>query len=341
MSKSMKARIIGTQKSDVVDTPIPKCKDDWVLVKVHSSAMCTEYKSWLMGRKHEQIGHEGAGEVVEVAQKGKVKVGDRIVIGAQTSCGNCALCHSGDYIYCENAPNFSKIHGNGNGSGTFANYYLNQSSLCFPIPESVTYDQATMAIDGIGASFGGMEAIDLNGFDTVLITGLGPVGLGGIINARFRGARVIAVEPSPWRASLGLELGAEVVLNPEEKDIKTILKDLTRGIGVDCAVDCSGTIHGERLCIDAVRRRGRVSFVGENRTEVPIQASRDMIRKGLRVVGNWLYNVGDYQKVMQVIENAPLIDKLISHVLPLNRIQEGFSLLAAGKSAKIVLRPWE
>ena len=76
-----------------------------------------------------------------------------------------------------------------------------------------------MAIDGIGASFGGMQAIGVDTFDTVLITGLGPVGIGGIINARFRGARVLAVEPAPWRAALGRALGAEV-LDPAEGDLE-------------------------------------------------------------------------------------------------------------------------
>ena len=196
-----------------------------------------------------------------------------------------------------------------------------------------------MAIDGIGASFGGMQAIGIGAFDTVLITGLGPVGLGGIINARFRGARVLAVEPAPWRAALGRELGAEVVLHPSDDPLAHI-RELTDGRGVDCAVDCSGSVPGERLCIDAVRRRGRVAFVGECAHELPITVSNDLIRKGLQVCGTWLYNIRDYEGVMQVIAESPLIDKLISHVMPMSNIQEAFGLLAARKAAKIVLHPW-
>ena len=337
----MKARIVGKRQSDVVPAPVPEPKEDWVLVKVHASAMCTEYKAWLAGTPHEVIGHEGAGEVVDVAQPGRVRVGDRVVVMPQYPCGNCALCRSGDYIYCEDTIDFAAFHGTRDGSGTFAHYVVKPSWLLLPIPDGVTYEQATMAIDGIGASFGGMQEIDVGPFDTLLITGLGPVGLGGVINARFRGARVLAVEPAPWRAALGRELGAEVVLDPAAGDLEARIKELTGGRGVDCALDCSGSVAGERLCIDAVRRRGRVAFVGESAKELAITVSPDMIRKGLHVAGTWLYNLGDYEGVMRVIAESPLIDKLISHIMPMSRIQEAFGLLAAGRAAKIVLHPWQ
>lgn len=337
----MKARIVGERQADVVPAQVPGAKDDWVRVKVHASAMCTEYKAWLAGARQEVIGHEGAGEVTAVAQPGRVQVGDRVVVMPQFPCGTCDLCRAGDYIYCEDTVDYAAVHGTQEGRGTFSHYVLKPSWLLLPIPDGVTYEQATMAIDGIGASFGGMQAIGVNAFDTVLITGLGPVGLGGVINARYRGARVLAVEPAPWRAALGRELGAEAVLNPADGNLLARLRELTGGRGVDCAVDCSGAVAGERLCIDAVRRRGRVVFVGESGNELPITVSPDMIRKGLQVAGTWLYNLRDYEGVMRVIAESPLIDKLISHVMPMSRIQEAFGLLAAGEAAKIVLHPWE
>ena len=197
-----------------------------------------------------------------------------------------------------------------------------------------------MAIDGIGASFGGLEAIGVNSQDTVLVTGLGPVGLGAVVNARFRNARVLGVEPAPWRANRALEMGAEAVLDPNDPEILQQIRSLTGGRGVDCAVDCSGQVSSERLCIDAARRRGRVAFVGECREELTITVSPDLIKKGLTVVGSWLYNRGDYGKVMKVIRESPLIDLLISHELPMSQLQTGFGLLARGEAAKIVVDPW-
>ena len=131
------------------------------------------------------------------------------------------------------------------------------------------------------------------------------------------------------------------VLDPRDPDVLDQVLALTDGRGVDCAVDCSGRVSSERLCIDATRRRGRVAFVGECGDELAIRVSRDMIRKGLTVVGNWLYNRADYPKVMKVIQESPLIDLLISHELPMSRIQDGFEILAKGESGKIVLDPWK
>src|ERR1700681_3293080 len=104
-----------------------------------------------------------------------------------------------------------------------------------------------MAIDGIGASFGAYQAINIDAHDTVLITGAGPVGLGAIVNARFRGTRVLAVEALPWRAERARELGAERVIDARDSEALQQIRSLTAGKGVDCALDCSGAVQAERL----------------------------------------------------------------------------------------------
>jgi L-iditol 2-dehydrogenase len=336
-----KAVILGERQAGLVEAPDPQPQGDWVLVKVHASALCTEYKSFLVGRALQLGGHEGVGEVAGVDKPGSVKVGDRVVIMPQFSCGICPLCKSGDYIYCENNYDFEKTIGSTNGSGTFAQYILKPDWLLPPIPEGVSYAHATMAIDGIGASFGAFQAIDIGANDTLLITGLGPVGLGGIANACFRGTRVIGVEPIPWRRNRAIQMGAEIVFDPGEPDLVGKIRELTEGKGVTCALDCSGKLQSQRLCIDATRRRGRVAFVGESNDDLPIRVSPDLIRKGLTVVGSWLYNMADYPKVMQVIQQSPLIDLLVSHVMPMSQIQGGFELLARGECAKVVVEPWK
>ena len=335
------AVISGERQVDFADMPDPQPKADWALVKVHASALCTEYKAYLVGQTRPVMGHEGVGEVVAIAQPGPVEVGDRVVILPQYPCGKCALCMAGDYVYCEDTYDFKAFTGSLSGSGTFAHYTLKPGWLLPRIPDEVTYAQATLAIDGIGASFGGFQAINVNSSDTVLITGLGPVGLGAIANGRYRNARIIGVEPAPWRAARGREMGAEAVLDPRDPDILDQILALTGGVGVDCAVDCSGRVSAERLCMDATRRRGRVAFVGECGDDLTIRVSPDMIRKGLTVAGSWLYNRGDYPKVMQVIQTSPLIHLLISHKMPMSRIQEGFEILARGEGTKIVVDPWQ
>ncbi len=315
-----KAVILGERRAGLVEVPVPQPKEDWVLVQVCASALCTEYKSYLVGRELQLGGHEGVGEVAAVAQPGRVKVGDRVVILPQYPCGKCALCKSGDYVYCENNIDFEDYIGSKNGSGTFAQYILKPDWLLPPIPDGVSYVHATMAIDGIGASFGAFQAIDIGASDILLITGLGPVGLGAVVNACFRGTRVIGVEPVPWRRERALQMGAEVVFDPAEPDLLEKIRGLTEGTRRDLRFGLLGKIRNPNGSASMQSGgRGRVAFVGESNDELVIHVSPDMIRKGLTVVGSWLYNLGDYPKVMQVIQESPLIDLLVSHVLPMSQ----------------------
>ena len=241
--------------------PAPKAKEDWVVVKVHAAPRCTEFKAFADGIDHHYFGHEAVGEVVEIAQPGKVKIGDRVVVMPTSPCGKCALCLDGDYIHCEDMINFEVFHGSRNGSATMAQYLIKPDWLLIPIPDDVSYDHAGMACCGLGPTFGAFNTMKVDRFDTVLITGLGPVGLGGVINAHYRGARVIGVESNSWRAQRAVELGAETVIDPRDGDIlQQILALSHHRCGVDKAVDCSGVVSAHRLCVDATRRKGQIAF---------------------------------------------------------------------------------
>lgn len=296
-----KAVILGARQSALVEVPEPHAIEDWVVVKVHIIPMCTEYKAFTAGQPKAYLGHEAVGEVVEVAQPGKVQVGDRVVVMPLYPCGRCELCVAGDYIHCEHGYNVAKFSGSPEGAATYAQYVIKPSWLLPIIPDGVSYEKAGLALCALGPSMGAFERMNLSAFDTVLITGAGPVGLGGVVNARYRGARVIVVEGHPWRADKARQLGAELVLDPADTQTLGTIRQATAGRGVDAALDCSGTVAAERLCIEATRRRGQVAFVGECDEALPIRVSPDMIRKGLTVHGSWHYNLQLYPKIMQVI----------------------------------------
>ena len=335
-----KAVIFGESSAGLVDVPDPQPKEDWAVVKVHAVPMCTEYKMFKSGERVEFLGHEAAGEVVVIAQPGRVKVGDRVVVMPLYPCGKCPLCVSGNYIYCENSYNFEEFIGSREGSATYAQYLLKPGWLLLAIPEGVSYEHASLALCALGPSFGAFQSMGLGALDTILITGLGPVGLGAVVNARFRGAHVIGVESAPWRVQRASQMGA-TVLDPGDPKILEKIKEMTEGKGVDCALDCSGSVQAERLCIDAIRRKGQVAFVGECQEDLAIRVSPDMIRKGLTIIGSWHYLLQDFSLIMKVIRESPLIDLLISHVMPMQSIVEAFKLQIAGQSAKIILTPWE
>lgn len=341
MHTMKKAVIVGERKAAVIEVPMPEPKEDWVLVKIHAAPMCTEYKSFMNGHVSEYLGHEAAGEVVAVAQPGKVKIGDRVVVMPQYPCGKCAHCLAGDYIYCQDTVDFEAFTGGPEGRATMAQYMLKPDWLLVPIPGGMSYAHASMACCGLGPTFGAMEEIGVDVFDMVLITGLGPVGLGGVINARYRGAKVIGVDNNAWRAERARILGADVVLDPTDVDVNKKIMELTGGRGVDKAIDCSGAVGAHRLCIDSTRRRGAVAFVGESGADTPVRISPDMIRKGLKIVGSWHYNLKDTPKIMGVIANSGVsLDILISHQCALDDIQQAFELQTGGECAKVVLQPW-
>ncbi|MFB3879738.1 MAG: zinc-binding dehydrogenase [Armatimonadota bacterium] len=334
--------ITGERKAELVEAPDPQPKQDWVVVKVHAAPMCTEYKLFLSGRKMEGVGHEAAGEVVAVAQPGALKVGDRVVCMPLYSCGRCALCVSGDFIHCQQVPNFAEFTGSRHGSASMAQYTVKPPHLLPLIPEGVSYEMASLACCALGPTFGAMETMRVGPFETVLISGAGPVGLGGVVNAKFRGARAIVTELHPYRVERAKALGADMVLDPRREDVAKQIMDLTGGRGVDCAIECSGLVQAQRLCVDVTRRRGSVGFVGECQDDqLKITVSPDLIRKGLTLFGSWHYNRNVFPKVMQVIQRSPVIEQLISHIMPMSRIQEAMELCASHDSAKVILKPWE
>ncbi len=329
------ASITGVQQAQAKTVPDLKADAQRVLVKVTVAPLCTEYKAFADGRIDEYPGHEAAGEVLETVGPSSVQPGQRVVVMPQTSCGNCYCCNSGDYIHCLTGAGFTSPA----GSATLAQLMLKQDLLLLPIPDDISTEHASMACCGLGPTYGGMERINLQAGETVLITGLGPVGLGGVINAGFRGARVIGVELNPYRARLAQELGAEVVLEPEGA-LEQIM-DLTEGRGVDKAVDCSGVVAAHRLCIDAVRRLGAVVFVGECGDATPVYVSRDMIRKGLTLAGTWHYNLGLGQRIMQQIRRVgPQLDRLVTHRFNIDDVQQAWELQLTGQSGKVLIEPW-
>jgi L-iditol 2-dehydrogenase len=326
-----KAAIVGERQATLVESPIPEVPSNGILVKVTVAPMCAEYKGFVGGNHSDCLGHEAVGVIVE-SRSPLLKPGDRVVVMPLDACGECSLCLAGDYIYCRSNPM---------KDASMAQYVAKNALLAKKIPDDISDEKASMACCALGPSFGAFQAMFLSVYDTVMITGLGPVGLGAVVNAKFRGARVIAVESNPYRVNLAKEMGADEVLDPRDPDVLQQILALTDGIGPDYAVDCSGAVPAHRLCIDAVRKRGKVAFIGESHVGTPVTISTDLIRKGISLFGSWHYNLNDFPKMMHVIRHSPVIDKLVTHVFPMSEIQGAFEVAAAQQSAKILLKPWE
>ena len=330
----------GPESAGLIDKPDPVPTDDFVVVKIHSVPMCTEYKGFNNEGKGDSFGHEAAGEVVEMAQTGTVKVGDRVVVMPHFPCGKCYLCLEGEYAHCLNdnqPPNVPEQMG---VTSTFAQYILKRDWQLVPIPEEVSYHHAAMACCGLGSTFNAMRLMNVNALDTVLITGMGPIGLGGVINAVYRGAQVIAVESHPYRAALAKKLGAAEVVNPQDEDVADQIRDMTDGIGPAKGIECSAAAEAVRLLLDVTRPKGHIALIGGIR-EVAISGG-EIINKGLTLHGTRHYHLPGTPAMMQMITQVKRqLDTFITHSFPMSQIQDAWALQCTHNCGKVVLDPWE
>lgn len=335
-----KVKITGIRKAEIINVTVPEIIGDWALVKILVAPMCTEYKLFNTGKENPPLGHEAVGEVIKVSQSGKVHVGDRVVVMPGYPCGKCDLCVSGEYIHCVNFIDFKGFTGSLDGSDTYAQYIIKPSWLLPVIPDHISNEHASMLCCGLGPTFGAMETMEVNCNSSVLISGIGPVGLGGVVNGVFRGAKVICVSRNEYRSKLALDLGASDIVNPDDPDIISIIKDLTNGIGVDLSIDCSGDETAQQLCINSTKRKGQIAFVGES-GRIQLEVSKQLIRNGLTLHGIWHYNLNDVPKLFQIVEACKdSLDKMITHKFPLDDVMKAWDMQTTRQYGKVLLYPW-
>lgn len=336
----MKTVIIKSDKHvELADVPTPHAFENFVLVRIHSAPMCTEYRSFDKGAECINPGHEATGQVVETFPGSRINKGERVIVMPQFPCGQCEFCLSGNYIHCENLVDPLKSISTEYGTGTFAEYILKPDWLLIPIPDDITYDEASMACCGLGPALGAGKAMNINKNDTVLVTGLGPVGLGAVIYCTSQGARVIGISRNSYRRSLATDLGAEITFDPSASDVPEKILKLTNGKGVDMGIECTGENIHQQLAFTTVKRKGQIAFIGES-SSFTFNVSRDLLRKGLTLHGIWHWNLNHADEMIALIRNSKeKIHKLITHTFPLEKVEDAFRLQLSGQCGKVILRP--
>jgi L-iditol 2-dehydrogenase len=331
------AEIVGPRETIISQQPDPTARHDIVKVQILVAPMCKEFTQYAKGGVSSKLGHEAAGVVVDAADSSRVSIGQRVVVMPQYGCGHCTLCMSGDHIHCLDQRDVLTETGSAVGTATYAEYVLKPDWLLLPVPDDVRLSHAALACCGLGPTFNAMQRMRVGALDTVLVSGCGPVGLGGIVNARARGARVLAVEISEYRAKLAQALGAAAVVDPTAEDAAAQIVALTDGRGVDAAVDTSNAPGAASLIQAATRRRGRVAFVGWGGT---ITLTK-FVPQGLDVYGCWHWNHqrdGDLM-IETIRRSGPLLDNLVTHEFPLDRVADAFEIQLTGNCGKILLYP--
>jgi propanol-preferring alcohol dehydrogenase len=335
--------IVRPQKIEIIEKPDPVPKEDEVVVRIKASALCKSdltvyYGMPVVGKVTYPIvpGHEPAGVVEKVGPKVKnVNVGDRVAIYLGIGCGRCHYCRSGRVILCPHV----KIIGF-DLEGGHAEYIVVPERNVLQIPNQIDFETAALSTDVIGTLYHASKVANISGKDFVAIWGAGPMGLGGILVAKALGAKVIAIEPLENRLEAAKKLGADYVINPKTVDPVKAIKEITEGLGVDVSIDCSGNPQAETNAIEATQREGTVIFIGENRIGLNINPSDQLIRKRLKVIGSWYFDITEYNEIIDLIIRKSIpVTELVSHRFKLEHAQDAYELFAKGETLKVLIIP--
>ena len=329
--------ITGPWEASLVERPDPVIADNYALIRIHAAPMCTEWHAYRDGKVGDVLGHEAAGEIVDAPPGGRWRIGDRVVVMPQDACGACSLCLAGNNIRCQSPRDPLDVCSSQTGRATYAELCIQQDWLLLGVPDDISIDHAGMACCGLGPAFGAMQRMDVNSTDTVLISGLGPVGLGAVVCAAMRGARVIGIEANPYRVALAIELGAEAVIDPTDPDALSQVRILTGGHGADKSIEASSQEGAPAFLLQATRIGGEMTSIGWGG---PVNM-KDVVARGVTVFGQWHWNfMRDAEAMFDTIRRAgSLLDRLITHRFPMRQVQEAWELQVTGQCGKVLLMP--
>ena len=276
------------------------------------------------------VGHEAVGEVVEVGRSAvRYRPGDKVMISAAVGCGACGPCLAGEVNQCRN--NAMQCYGLSHrleGCQAEAIRVPAGDFNLAKIPDGLTVDQALMLTDNLPTAWFGCRNAGISAGQTVVVVGLGPIGLMAVDSAFVLGAsRVFAVDFVAERRALAAELGA-TPLHPETAVAE--LMEATSGRLADCAVEAVGADASIKLAIALVGRQGVVSVIGVNQTpnfEFPMAMAffkSLSFRIGTCSVPRW------WPELVPLIQGGRLHpERFISHTLPLSDGAEAYRLFDA------------
>lgn len=351
---------------ELEEVQLEKPRHNEVLVKIAGVGMChtdlVVRDQYFPTPLPAVLGHEGAGEVVEVgADVTKVAVGDHVVL-SYASCGTCSNCLSGQYGYCPDlyGRNFSGARPDGSSpccdahgktvsayffaQSSFAQYALATERNVVKIPSDVPVELMGPLGCGIQTGAGAvMNSLRPKAGDSIAVFGAGSVGLSAIMAARVVGcATIIAVDMNADRLSLAQELGATHVINPADGSPVEAIQALTAGEGVQYSLECTGLPAVVRQAVDALRLTGVCGTIGVAPLGTEFSLDMNAVLFGRTVRG--------------IIEGDSVPDIFIPHLVelwrqgrfpfdrlirkyPLSQIEEAAQASEKGEVLKAVLIP--
>jgi alcohol dehydrogenase len=267
---TMKAVVFkGKDHIAVEDVPRPRPRTGEAVIRITTTTICGTDVHIVRGEYPVKpgliLGHEPVGVIEELGSglEGLYTVGQRVIVGAITPCGQCFYCLNGSSSQCGGALGGWKFGNTINGA--WAEYLLvpDAKANLAPIPDRLADEDVVLCPDIFSTGLAGAERGGIKVGDSVAVFAQGPIGLCATIGAGLKGASlVIAIDPMPGRLEVARRFGATVTLQPGEVDVVAEIKRLTDGRGVDVAIEALGRQETFESALRAIRPGGTLSSLG-------------------------------------------------------------------------------
>ena len=344
LTDSMRAAVLGGNSSGlrVEDVSRPRAGRGEVLVRVAACGLCHTDLHYLdhgvptFKTTPVILGHECSGTVEELGPEvAGVKPGQRVLLPAVFTCGQCHQCRRGRENICVSM----KMLGN-HVDGAYAQWVVAPARELMNLPDDLPLEESCIIADALTTPYHAVvRRGDVRPGDRVLVLGCGGVGLGVVQMARAAGAYVAAVDIEDEKLVLAEKLGAVVCLNPLKEN--NLSKAVARHLGgmPQVCFEAIGNPTTLTQAMGAVEAGGRVVVVGYCEHDVPMKASRVMFRE-LEIVGSLGCRPVDYPRVIEMVRRGTIqLAPLVSHRFPLESIHEGLDMLRQGKLIRGIVVP--
>jgi len=343
----MKALLLSEySKLEVADLPTPAAGPGEVLVQVAACGICGSDVHGYDGSSGRRIpplvmGHEAAGVVAEVGEGvTRFAPGDRVTFDSTVYCGTCDYCLVGQINLCDHrevvgvsTPDFRR-------AGAFAEFVTVPERIVYKLPKELSFTEAAM-LEAVSVALHAIAVSDLRGGETALVIGAGMIGLLILQAARAAGcSRILVTDVDSTRLRLAEESGADETILASGTEMVDRVLQLTNGRGVDVVLEAVGRDETVSAAVDAVRKGGTVTLVGNITPQVTLPLQK-VVSRQIRLQGSCASS-GEYPQAIELISNGKIqVSPLITAIAPLSDGAQWFNRLHAREPnlMKIVIDP--
>ncbi|XP_045167955.1 sorbitol dehydrogenase-like [Mercenaria mercenaria] len=342
--KNLSAVLHGKEDLQLKDMAIPEPGPGEVQVRMQHVGICGTdlhlYQTGMLGSKSVKepmpIGHESAGVISKLGEGvSSVKVGDRVALEPVFGCMACQVCKKGDYNLCKDV----KVCGVPPKWGSMTRYFIHRAADCYKLPDHVNTEEGAL-MEPLTIAIHSCRRAGVCLGSKVLVLGDGPISIMVVLAAKASGATKICVTGKhDNRLNVAKQVGAHFCVNVASKEPKEAADMVTNALGemYDCSIDCIGAEISIHTAFLATRSGGNVVLAGlrQNTITIPILAAvgREVDIRGVMV------NAHCYPIALDMVASGQVnIKPLVSHVFPLEKVNEAFEKAATKDCMKVMIK---